>query len=172
MLPALLGLLMSPTLGFSLPNMGRENNHRGLPVREPGVDGTKLGRQAEACETSRVTSSPWASASQTVRRVGGGPGWPQRSPPLLERGGAKSPDGACTLGNAQLWVTRERGTGRATQLSAVLLSSLSRRAVQAAEARDSCRETHEEPRRQRGSRKEEAGRGVARRDPGAEARGV
>lgn len=123
-----------------------------------------MGRHTEACETSILTSSPWSWASQTVRKVGGGPGWPQRFLHLLERGDAKSPDRARTLVNAPLWIMLERGTGRAMQLSAVLLSD---RVVQAARARDSCGETPENHRRHRGSRKEEAGRRIARRDPGA-----
>lgn len=82
----------------------------------------------------------------------------------MERGDAKSPDRAGTLVNAPLWIMREHGTDRAKQLSAVLLSD---RAVQAASARVSCGETHENHRRHRGSHKEEAGRRITRRDPGA-----
>lgn len=168
MLPALLGMLIS----HPPPSRTRVLTVESGPSMEAGRFACQRAWCAPSiagqagCETSGLTPSPWVSASQTMCQKGGWAAWPQRSLPLLELD-AKASDGAFTPGKSHLWVMRELGTGRATQLLAVLLPSLFGKAVQAAEARHSCRETHEEPQRRPASRKEEAGRCVARRDPGA-----
>lgn len=126
--------------------MALVSKHRGLPIKVCAAEQSWAGRQ-RAVKLGDLLHLPGALVSRTVRSLSG-PRWPEREAfSALELGDAKAPENRLRLwkctppGSAEAW------DWQSSAARSVRLPSLSGRAVQAAEARDSCHGTREEPQR-------------------------